>query len=76
MGTEPASAGMDLCLRTRAKDTNAQIFPEAEIIVPATELKWWTQSIESIPEPRRGLAQRVQATLPSNRQSRLRPGID
>jgi glyoxylase-like metal-dependent hydrolase (beta-lactamase superfamily II) len=48
-----------------AKDTNAQMFPEAEIIVPAAELKWWTQSVESIPEPRRGLAQRVQATLPN-----------
>jgi hypothetical protein len=38
-----------------AKDTNAQMFPEAEIIVPAAELKWWTQPVESIPEPRRGL---------------------
>src|SRR5215470_5508949 len=47
-----------------AKETNAQTFPEAEIIVPAAELKWWTQPVESIPEPRRGLAQRVQATLP------------
>jgi glyoxylase-like metal-dependent hydrolase (beta-lactamase superfamily II) len=47
-----------------AKDTNAQNFPEAEIIVPAAELKWWTQPVDSIPEPRRGLAQRVQATLP------------
>jgi glyoxylase-like metal-dependent hydrolase (beta-lactamase superfamily II) len=47
-----------------AKDTNAQMFPEAEIIVPAVELKWWTQPVESIPQPRRGLAQRVQATLP------------
>jgi glyoxylase-like metal-dependent hydrolase (beta-lactamase superfamily II) len=48
-----------------AKDTNAQMFPEAEIIVPAAELKWWTQPTESIPEPRRGLAQRVQATFPN-----------
>src|SRR5215467_10780988 len=46
-----------------AKDTNAQTFPEAEIIVPAAELKWWTQPIDSIPQPRRGNAQRVQATL-------------
>jgi glyoxylase-like metal-dependent hydrolase (beta-lactamase superfamily II) len=46
-----------------AKDTNAQIFADAEIIVPAAELKWWTQPLESIPEPRRGNAQRVQATL-------------
>ena len=47
-----------------AKD-NTQMFAEAEIIVPATEMKWWTQPVESIPEPRRGLAQRVQATMPS-----------
>src|SRR5262245_25451661 len=35
-----------------AKDTNAQTFPEAEIIVPAAELKWWTQPVDSIPQPR------------------------
>lgn len=46
-----------------AKDTNAQIFPDAEIIVPAAELKWWTQPIDSIPAPRQGNAKRVQATL-------------
>src|SRR5690349_1819792 len=47
-----------------AKD-NSQIFPEAEIVVPATEMKWWLQPVESIPEPRRPLAQRVQASFPS-----------
>jgi glyoxylase-like metal-dependent hydrolase (beta-lactamase superfamily II) len=46
-----------------AKDTNAQLFADAEIVVPAAELKWWTQPVDSIPQPRRGLAQRVQATL-------------
>jgi glyoxylase-like metal-dependent hydrolase (beta-lactamase superfamily II) len=48
-----------------AKDTNAQTFPDAEIIVPAAELKWWTQPVESIPQPRQGLARRIQATMPS-----------
>jgi glyoxylase-like metal-dependent hydrolase (beta-lactamase superfamily II) len=48
-----------------AKDTNAQMFPDAEIVVPAAELKWWTQPIDSIPQPRRALAQRLQATLPT-----------
>jgi glyoxylase-like metal-dependent hydrolase (beta-lactamase superfamily II) len=49
-----------------AKDTNAQMFPDAEIIVPVAELKWWTdQPIDSIPQPRRGLAQRVRATFPT-----------
>jgi Metallo-beta-lactamase superfamily len=53
-----------------AKDTNAQTFPEAEIIVPAAELKWWTQPVDSIPQPRRGLAQRIQATSPIGGTSR------
>ena len=48
-----------------AKDTNAQMFPDAEIVVPAAELKWWTQPVDSIPQPRRALAQRIQATLPT-----------
>src|SRR5690349_5277205 len=48
-----------------AKDTNAQMFPDAEIIVPAAELAWWTQPVDSIPQARRALAQRIQATFPS-----------
>ena len=48
-----------------AKETNAQTFPEAEIIVPAVELKWWTQPVETFPQPRQGLAKRIQATLPT-----------
>jgi glyoxylase-like metal-dependent hydrolase (beta-lactamase superfamily II) len=48
-----------------AKETNAQTFPDAEIIVPAAELKWWTQPVESIQAPRRSLAQRIQATFPT-----------
>jgi glyoxylase-like metal-dependent hydrolase (beta-lactamase superfamily II) len=48
-----------------AKDTNAQTFPDAEIVVSKAELDWWTQPIDNIPQPRRGLAQRVQATLPT-----------
>jgi glyoxylase-like metal-dependent hydrolase (beta-lactamase superfamily II) len=48
-----------------AKDTNAQTFPDAEIIVSAAELKWWTQPLDSIAQPRRGAAQRIQATLPT-----------
>jgi len=65
-----------------AKDTNAQTFPDAEIIVPAAELKWWTQPVDSIPQPRRGNAQRVQATMPGwknvkvvDGEAELVPGI-
>jgi glyoxylase-like metal-dependent hydrolase (beta-lactamase superfamily II) len=48
-----------------AKDTNEQEYPDAEIIIPATELKWWMQPVESFPQPRQGLAKRIQATLPN-----------
>jgi glyoxylase-like metal-dependent hydrolase (beta-lactamase superfamily II) len=48
------------------KDTNAQVFPDAEIIVPAEELKWWTQpGVEALDlgPTRVGLAARIRATL-------------
>ena len=50
-----------------AKDTNAQIFPNAEIMVGETEYKFWTQPglIEKLPERRKGLAKRIQATFPT-----------
>jgi len=53
----------DHILGLKAKDSTEQVFPSAEIIVPTTELKWWTQSADSIPQPRRGNAQLVQSTL-------------
>lgn len=50
-----------------AKDTNAQTFPNAEIMLGETEYKFWTAPdlIEKLPERRRGLAKRIQATFPS-----------
>lgn len=50
-----------------AKETNAQIFPNAEIIVPEREYKFWTDPaiIEKLPERRKGLAKRIQATFPT-----------
>jgi glyoxylase-like metal-dependent hydrolase (beta-lactamase superfamily II) len=57
-----------------AKDTNAPIFPDAEIVVPAAELKWWTQPLESLPAPRQGNAKRVQATLPNWKNVRVVDG--
>ncbi len=49
------------------KGTNAQVFPEAEIIVPQAEFAFWTDPglIGKLPEGRRGLAKRIQATLPT-----------
>lgn len=42
-----------------AKDTNAPIFPNAEIIVPAGEYKYWTN-----PSTTAGAAKRIQAVFP------------
>ena len=49
------------------KDTNAQVYPNAEIVVPAAELKFWTDPATSakLPEGMQGLAKRIQATLPT-----------
>jgi len=65
-----------------AKETNAQMFPDAEIVVPAAELKWWTQPVDAIPQPRRALAQRLQASLatwknvkPVDGEAEVAPGI-
>jgi glyoxylase-like metal-dependent hydrolase (beta-lactamase superfamily II) len=47
-------------------ESNAQVFPDADIVVPAAELKWWTRpGVESLDlgPTRKGLAQRVQATV-------------
>jgi glyoxylase-like metal-dependent hydrolase (beta-lactamase superfamily II) len=48
------------------KGTNAPAFPNAEIIVPAAEYKWWTDPsiIARLPEGRRPLARRIQAAIP------------
>jgi glyoxylase-like metal-dependent hydrolase (beta-lactamase superfamily II) len=50
-----------------AKDTNAQTFPNAEIVVPAAEYGYWTAPdlIAKLPEARQGLAKRIQATMPT-----------
>ena len=50
-----------------AKDTNEQIFPQAEIIVPEVEYEFWTDPgvLSKLPENRQGLAKRIQATFPN-----------
>jgi glyoxylase-like metal-dependent hydrolase (beta-lactamase superfamily II) len=49
------------------KRTDAPVFPDAEIIVPAAEYKWWTDpSLTSrLPEARRRLARRIQTVIPN-----------
>lgn len=50
-----------------AKDTNEQIFPEAEIIVPETEYKFWTDpaTLANMPDSGKPLVMRIQATFPN-----------
>lgn len=49
------------------KDTNAQVFPNAEIMVSEAEYNFWTDpaTLAQLPEARKPLAQRIQATFPS-----------
>ena len=66
-------------------ETNAQVFPNAEIVVPAAELQWWTRpGVESLDlgPTRKGLAQRIQATIatwknvrPFDGEPELLPGV-
>ncbi len=46
---------------------NKPVYPNAEIIVPAAEYKWWTDTslIERLPVARRRLARRIQAVIPN-----------
>lgn len=67
------------------KETQAQIFPDAEIIVPAEELKWWTRPeahAMDLGPTRKGLSQRIRATLatwknvrPVEGEAELMPGV-
>lgn len=49
-----------------SKETNSQVFPDAEILVPAAEYKHWTDPalIGKLPEGARPAAQRIQNTFP------------
>jgi glyoxylase-like metal-dependent hydrolase (beta-lactamase superfamily II) len=74
-GIEPASISTilvthfhpDHIFGLMAKETNAQVFPNAEIIVPSAEYAFWTDpaTIGKLPEARQGLAKRIQATFPT-----------
>lgn len=59
------------------KDTNAQVFPDKEILVPEPEFAFWADESRTaeLPKYRQGLAQRVQATLPKwSNVTRFQPG--
>ena len=49
------------------KETNAQVFPNAEILMPEVEYKFWTDPalVEKLPEAARGTVRRIQSTFPT-----------
>src|SRR5262249_26443101 len=49
------------------KGTNAPNYPNAELIVSATEYKWWTEPgrVDKLPEARKPLGARIQAVFPT-----------
>lgn len=49
-----------------SKETNSQVFPDAEIFVPAAEYKHWTAPdlLGKVPDGQKGLVQRIQSTFP------------
>ncbi len=48
-----------------AAETNEKVFPDAEIVVPEAEFAFWTDpaTVSALPENRRGLANRIGATI-------------
>jgi glyoxylase-like metal-dependent hydrolase (beta-lactamase superfamily II) len=49
------------------KETSAQVFPNAEILMPEVEYKWATDPalVEKVPEGNRPLIKRIQSTFPT-----------
>jgi glyoxylase-like metal-dependent hydrolase (beta-lactamase superfamily II) len=49
------------------KETNAQVFPNAEILMPEIEYKYWTDPalVEKLPEAARAGVRRIQSTFPT-----------
>jgi glyoxylase-like metal-dependent hydrolase (beta-lactamase superfamily II) len=58
------------------KGTNAPSYPNAELIVTATEFKWWTEPgrVEKLPEARKGLGTRINAAFPGWKNFKLIEG--
>jgi glyoxylase-like metal-dependent hydrolase (beta-lactamase superfamily II) len=49
-----------------SKETNSQVFPGAEIIVPSEEYKYWTDAslLGKAPDAQKGIINKIQATFP------------
>ncbi len=50
-----------------AKDTNAPVFANAEIMISDVEYKWWTDptTLDKVPDDRKPLVKRIQAVFPT-----------
>jgi glyoxylase-like metal-dependent hydrolase (beta-lactamase superfamily II) len=59
-----------------ARDTNAPVYPNAEIIVSAAEYKWWTEPgrVDALPEGRKPLGRRINAAFPTWKNFKLVEG--
>jgi glyoxylase-like metal-dependent hydrolase (beta-lactamase superfamily II) len=59
-----------------ARDTNAPVYPNAEIIVSAAEYKWWTEPgrVDALPEGRKPLGRRINAAFPMWKNFKLVEG--
>lgn len=58
------------------RSTNAPVFPQAEIVVTATEYNWWTEPgrVEKLPDARKPLGQRINAVFPNWKNFKLVEG--
>jgi len=58
------------------KGTNAPVYPNAELVVSATEYKWWTEAgrVEKLPEGRKPLGTRIQTAFPTWKNFKLVDG--
>jgi glyoxylase-like metal-dependent hydrolase (beta-lactamase superfamily II) len=58
------------------KGSNAPVFPNAELVVNATEYKWWTEPgrVEKLPDGRKPLGTRINAVFPGWKNFKLVEG--
>ena len=58
------------------KGTNNPTYPNAELVVSATEYKWWTEAgrVEKLPEGRKALGTRINAAFPGWKNFKLIEG--
>jgi glyoxylase-like metal-dependent hydrolase (beta-lactamase superfamily II) len=83
-GIDPANIGTilishfhpDHIFGLMEKDTNKPVFPNAELVVSATEYNWWTEPgrVEKLPEARKALGNRIQTVFPAWKNFRLVEG--